>query len=653
MRPCGAVALAALAAALAMPAAAAADWPVYGHDLSNSRNAGTEGPAAADVGSLAQAWSFKSQTGDFTGTPVVAGGVLVAGDQGGHLYALDAVSGKPLWSKDLGARINGTAAIDLDAPGGPAVYVPVADVGAPRLVALSLRDGGGRWEAILTRHDGASVYGSPVVWRRTVYIGTSGPNNDDTTARGSVVALDERTGATRWQTFTVPPGSDGAAVWTTPAIDAATGRLYVGTGNNYHEPTTDMEDSMLALDARSGAILAHYQATSGDSFAADNPVAGPDYDFGASPNLFAGLHGERLVGEGQKSGIYWALDRATMKPVWHTTVGQGGYLGGIIGSTAWDGRRIYGADSLDGTVFALGPDGSEPWSSPESGGAHFGPTMVANGVVYTVDPGGFVVARDPAGGAVLARLSLGAPAFGGVSAAGHALYAAVGTGPPPEPGPQQDGPGSIIAFGDTSASGARPPRAGRIRLTVRPRHVRAGRRVALRFRATLGSRPLAGVKVRLGRRSVHTGRRGRARMVRRFRRAGVRTAHATRAGLAPGRARIRVRRARSVAAARTESGRLADFGLALSSRSPATPTGMAVHVFLRAANDPDAKPPPLRSAVIRLPDGLRFDTSAVPECTASDQELSARGSDACPPETQLTVGTFSAITGFGPPADPL
>src|SRR3954462_7882099 len=283
--------------ALVLPAPALADWPVYGHDLANSRDAGDEGPAPSQVGSLSRAWTFESPTGDFTGTPVVAGGVLVAGDHGGHVYALDAVTGHVRWSAGVGHPVNGTATIDTDAPGGAAAYVPVAEPGRPRLVAFSLGAGTKRWDRALTEHAGATVYGSPTIWKGSVYIGTSGPDNDDTRARGSAVALDEATGAVRWQTYTVPPGSDGAAVWTTPAVDPATGRLYVGTGNNCHEPATQTEDAILALDAGSGAITGSFQATSGDTFAADNP-AGPDYDFGASPNLFTAPDGRLLVGAG-------------------------------------------------------------------------------------------------------------------------------------------------------------------------------------------------------------------------------------------------------------------------------------------------------------------------------------------------------------------
>jgi polyvinyl alcohol dehydrogenase (cytochrome) len=446
----------ALGAAIAMipPAAAGAAWPVYGHDLANSRDAGADGPTSRQVSSIQQAWAFKSSTGDFTATPVVAGGVLVAGNNGGWVYALDAVKGKVLWSRNVGQPINGSAAIDLNARGGPLALVPVGQIGRPRLLALSLKDGAVRWDTVLTRQSGADVFGSPTFWRGAVYIGTSGPNTDNTTARGSVVAVDEKTGGMRWQTFTVPPGHDGAAVWSTPAIDTATGRLYVGTGNNYHPPTTSTEDSMMVLATTTGHILGHYQATANDSFSLPNNPTGPDLDFGASPNLVTGPRGEQLVGEGQKSGIYWALDRATMRPVWHTTIGPGSAVGGILGSTAYDGRRIYGANTASGQVFGLTRGGAMPWESLDVGGLHWSPTTVAHGVLYTVDPAGFLTARNPATGTILAKLPLGGPSFGGVSAVGRAIYVAVGTGPPPAPAPQNDGSGSIIAFGDTSGSGA-------------------------------------------------------------------------------------------------------------------------------------------------------------------------------------------------------
>src|SRR4051794_36444357 len=269
-----ALALAALVVAVAAPAARA-DWPMYGHDLANTRDAGAEGPTPTEARSLAQAWSFASPTGDFTATPAVAGGVLVAGDQSGWVYALDAVTGRKLWSRDAGGPVHASAAIDADAPGGPLALVPVGALGAPRLLALSLADGSVRWQTTLTRQDGADLFGSPSFHDGVVYIGTSAQNGDASTARGTVTALDEATGAVRWQTYMVPAGHDGGPVWSTPSLDTATGRLYVGTGNAYHDPAAETTDAVVALDAATGSILGHFQATKGDAFdGGDNP-AGP------------------------------------------------------------------------------------------------------------------------------------------------------------------------------------------------------------------------------------------------------------------------------------------------------------------------------------------------------------------------------------------
>jgi polyvinyl alcohol dehydrogenase (cytochrome) len=247
--------------------------------------------------------------------------------------------------------------------------------------------------------------------------------------RGSVVALDATTGALRWKTYTVPPGHDGGSVWDSPAIDPGSGRIFVGTGNAYHAPAADTTDSVLALDVSSGAILDKIQATKADVWnATEGRANGPDYDFGASLNLLTGPGGRKLVAAGQKSGIYWAFDRATLDPVWTAQIGPGSpVVGGVVGSTAFDADRVYGPDTTAGEVWALAHDGSWRWASSDGGPLHFGPVSVANGVVYSTDMSGHLTGRDAATGAVLAKLPLGAPSWGGVSVAGGSVFAVTGT----------------------------------------------------------------------------------------------------------------------------------------------------------------------------------------------------------------------------------
>jgi polyvinyl alcohol dehydrogenase (cytochrome) len=524
-------------ALLAIGAApAAAGWPIYGHDVANTRNARGDGPSVAKVPSLAEAWRFDSPTGDFTGTPVVARGLLVAGDYSGTVYALDAVTGKVRWKRKLDGPVDASAAIDA---GHGTVYVPVAKVGSPKLVALALRTGKRRWSRVLTNQPSSSAYGSPTFSKGTVYIGTSGPNGDDSTARGTLVALRASDGALRWRRYIVPPGRDGGPVWSTPAIDTKTGRLYVGTGNAYHDPAAATTDAILALSAKTGAIVGRYQAIPGDIFGGGSH-SGPDADFGASPNLFTDAAGRRLVGEGAKDGFYYALDRSTMKLAWKTALGPGSQIGGFVGSTALDGARIYGTNALSGQVGALRRDGSPAWSGADGGAADFAPVATGNGVLYSVNQSGVLAAREARTGAVLTRMPLGQPTFGGIALEGRAVYVAIGVGPPPPPAPQQDGTGSIVALGDTSRSGAHG-RGTRMRVRVHPRKVRAGRHVRFHFRVTTSTgRPIQGALVRFAGRHARTGPHGRAGIGKRFRHPGRRHARVTAAGFGKRTVTVRV-----------------------------------------------------------------------------------------------------------------
>jgi sugar lactone lactonase YvrE len=89
------------------------------------------------------------------------------------------------------------------------------------------------------------------------------------------------------------------------------------------------------------------------------------------------------------------------------------------------------------------------------------------------------------------------------------------------------------------------PAPKRARGSVRPRRVRAGRRVTLRLRVTRAGRGVAGARARVkGRRSRRTGRRGRTRLRVMFHSAGLRTVRFTKGGRTIARAHVRVLRRR-------------------------------------------------------------------------------------------------------------
>jgi len=263
-------------------------------------------------------------------------------------------------------------------------------------------------------------------------------------------------------------GDAGGAIWSTISIDPASGFGFVGTGNpfNYEEEHANT-NAIVKFDLRrivgglpnpgfgqlagsyKGEIEEYFPEIS-ENYSCDEDdyvgffVAGfecgrLDLDFGASPNLFRTRSGRLLVGAGQKSGVYHALDPVTMDGVWKQIMGVPSLVGGIVGTAAYDGTSLYVPHTLAGYLAALDRDGGGVrWASPTADAVHWGnPVTSANGIIYTVDLKGFLDAYDAATGApVLHRpLWLGANtgasptlSWGGATVARNTVYASVGVG---------------------------------------------------------------------------------------------------------------------------------------------------------------------------------------------------------------------------------
>ncbi|MFC7000710.1 PQQ-binding-like beta-propeller repeat protein [Pseudobowmanella zhangzhouensis] len=152
--------------------------------------------------------------------------------------------------------------------------------------------------------------------------------------------------------------------------------------------------------------------------------AGPDFDFGQAPMLMKVKIPEQnkhidLVGAGQKSGIFWALNADDGSIRWTTRVSPGGVAGGLQWGSAFDGERIYTSSAnVESRAWTL-PDGSQTnagiWSAlnPATGEilwqtanpANFkagGAASVANGIVFacSMDGEGHMYAMNAATGAV-------------------------------------------------------------------------------------------------------------------------------------------------------------------------------------------------------------------------------------------------------------
>jgi polyvinyl alcohol dehydrogenase (cytochrome) len=191
-----------------------------------------------------------------------------------------------------------------------------------------------------------------------------------------VTALRAKDGAEVWKTYTIREtpkqiekggvgtwGPSGASVWASPTLDAKRGLLYVATGDNFSTPATDLSDSILALDLKSGRIVWSKQVTPGDVFsgACAGKCPGPDYDFGSSVLIEKLPNGREVLLAGQKSGVVYALDPDRKGAIlWQTRVGKGGTNGGVQWGMASDGQKVYAAVSdlarkaPPGTVIQVG-----------------------------------------------------------------------------------------------------------------------------------------------------------------------------------------------------------------------------------------------------------------------------------------------------------
>ncbi|HEX2102844.1 MAG TPA: hypothetical protein VHF51_04290 [Solirubrobacteraceae bacterium] len=99
-----------------------------------------------------------------------------------------------------------------------------------------------------------------------------------------------------------------------------------------------------------------------------------------------------------------------------------------------------------------------------------------------------------------------------------------------------------------------------------------------------------------------------------------------------------------------QDGRRAEMSMPFTSMTPAVQTGLSLDLRYLNPRDREGKPPTVSRLAIHLPAGTRLDPTALPVCDASDDEIRARGRDACPPDT--LVGTGKLDVYLGGPGDP-
>ncbi|HEX8056902.1 MAG TPA: PQQ-binding-like beta-propeller repeat protein [Novosphingobium sp.] len=333
--------------------------------------AAVSGLDKAGAGRLTLKWAFGFPNSSRARShPIVAGGAILVGNHNGSVYALDRDTGCVRWAYAAQAEVR-TGIVVSPWRAGDRAARPLAYFGDVRgnVYAVNLLDGTLAWKMRADAHPATVITGTPTLFGDKLYVPVSSVEEAYATSpgyaccnfRGSVVALDARSGAEKWRTWLVDPataqgtskggldklGPSGVAVWNSPSIDAARGQLYVATGDNYSLPATGLSDAVVALDLKTGQIRWHYQALAEDTWnvacvtkTSDScpDENDPDADFGAGTVLAKGKDGKELVLAGQKSGWVYGLDPANGHLAWKTRVGRGSPGGGVhFGMASEDG----------------------------------------------------------------------------------------------------------------------------------------------------------------------------------------------------------------------------------------------------------------------------------------------------------------------------
>src|SRR5436190_2224266 len=335
-----------IVAALLLDVAAAAGpsdkwWPDFGANAASSHFVESEQITRSNVAQLEVAWFYPyGQTGF---NPIVVDGVMYVLGRNNSLIALDAASGKEIWIHE---RLNGITSRGINYWASPegkdrrlvfAIngYMQAIDARSGESIRsfgdnglVDLRNGLARAEGTDRRVQSRSP---GKIWKNLLIMG-SASGEGWITPPGDIRAYDVVSGKLAWQFHTVPlPGEFGYDTWPRDA------HKYVGGANNWGEMSVDEErgivyiptgsatydfygadrigmnlfaNCLLALDARTGKRLWHYQTVHHDLWDMDNVSA---------PQLVTVQHNGRkvdAVAHAGKTGFLYVFDRVTGKPLW-------------------------------------------------------------------------------------------------------------------------------------------------------------------------------------------------------------------------------------------------------------------------------------------------------------------------------------------------
>ena len=373
------------------------DWPTYLYGTSHSGYDPASTITAANAATLHQKWVVRA--GGAISAPVsILKGVAYWGSWDGFEHATSTATGRQLWRTQIGQEtkadcypphlgVASSAALATVSIAGKPTLVDFVGGGAGSYFALNALTGKVIWShSIGQTATGHFAWSSPVVVGTSVYVGSASIGDCPLTA-GAVLKLNAATGAVQARFAVVPSGCTGGTVWGTPTVDPTTGEVYVATGNDSYQcrRPEPYAQSLVALTPNLTPI-SHWRIPQSQ--------ATGDSDFGTTPTLFtAKIDGvtRQLVGAVNKNGIYYAFRRGNLGagPVWESPRVDAKQED--VSPSAWDGKRLYvagsettiGSRSCVGSLRALDPaTGHFLWEDCFTDGFSYAAVVATPGVAW-------------------------------------------------------------------------------------------------------------------------------------------------------------------------------------------------------------------------------------------------------------------------------
>lgn len=334
---------------MARQGSAGAEWLTYGGTYDEQRHSRLKAINRDTVKDLGVAWTYELRTGrGVETTPIVQDGVMYATSAWSVVHALDARTGRELWVHDPKAdRAVGAKACCDVVNRGVAIRDGVVFLGVidGRLQALDARTGKLLWSVVtVDQSKPYTITGAPRVVKDMVLIGNGGA---ELGVRGYLSAYDVKTGKLRWRFYTVPNPDkkpDGAAsdaifaklgnatwgdtgawtrdggggtVWDSIVYDEANDAIIFGVGNgspwnaDKRDPAGRGDNlflsSMVSVDADTGAYRWHFQGTPRDNwdYTATQTIILADLPLGP------GGAARRVALQAPKNGFFYVVDAKT------------------------------------------------------------------------------------------------------------------------------------------------------------------------------------------------------------------------------------------------------------------------------------------------------------------------------------------------------